>query len=384
MVDITKYPLIDDYETTLSQAWDGATWTVNLNSVPTFTFPSGVTTYIVVNPWKTNMQVAEINAIGTGTVTVNSITVEKGAGVDYTQQTHATWSIVRISNNYAFWSGVVTAVNSKVNTNIAGTFVWTYTNATARDAEITSPVNGKYQAYLTTEGERTDYVGGAWVSRASGTNPNASPTVAGKVEVATTAEFNAWEDTGATWALLVGLPSDIKAKNDLQDTAIGTNTTNIATNTTNISTNTWNITTAQWKQVQSILQTTRSTSAATGTVTIAHWLSVTPSWCEVKAVARTTTSVASYTESFSFGFSDWTTNNSTYTGTTDWGSSSDRTAWNNWTYSTYIIVWQGIGIVTQWSVITFDWTNVSIAWTKWLTWTEPTAVTIYMTILVHW
>ena len=39
--------------------------------------------------------------------------------------------------------------------------------------------------------------------------PNASTTVAGKVEIATEAEFDAWTDTWGTWASLVALPSQI-------------------------------------------------------------------------------------------------------------------------------------------------------------------------------
>ncbi len=50
MADLTVYPLEDDFETTLSQAWDGSTGAVYVNATPNFTFPSGVTTYIVVNP----------------------------------------------------------------------------------------------------------------------------------------------------------------------------------------------------------------------------------------------------------------------------------------------------------------------------------------------
>lgn len=50
MTNLTIYPLIDGFETTLSQSWNGAVGTINVNDTPTFTFPSGVTTYIVVNP----------------------------------------------------------------------------------------------------------------------------------------------------------------------------------------------------------------------------------------------------------------------------------------------------------------------------------------------
>lgn len=49
------------------------------------------------------------------------------------------------------------------------------------------------------------------------TQPNASPTVAGKVEIATTAQSIAGTDTGETGATLSVIPSDI-AKNTQSST----------------------------------------------------------------------------------------------------------------------------------------------------------------------
>ncbi|OPX88995.1 MAG: hypothetical protein A4E53_01728 [Pelotomaculum sp. PtaB.Bin104] len=76
-----------------------------------------------------------------------------------------------------------------------------YADATARDVALPTPSNGM-SAYLTAEGKWTDYVAGAWADRASGTNPNASTTVAGKVEVATQTEIDADTGTGGTGAVL--------------------------------------------------------------------------------------------------------------------------------------------------------------------------------------
>lgn len=50
MTDVTTYPLIDDFDTTLAQAWDGATGTIYLNEAIGVTIPSGVTTLVVVSP----------------------------------------------------------------------------------------------------------------------------------------------------------------------------------------------------------------------------------------------------------------------------------------------------------------------------------------------
>lgn len=103
------------------------------------------------------------------------------------------------------------AMHDQMSDKQEGMPVKVYATTTTRDADITSPTNGM-QAYVTAEGQFTDYVAGAWANRASGTNPNASAAVAGKVEIATTAQSIAGTDTGETGALLSVLPSDI-AKN---------------------------------------------------------------------------------------------------------------------------------------------------------------------------
>lgn len=205
MTDITTYPMIDDFDTTLAQSWDGAVGTVYLNEAVGITLPASTTTYIVVNPWKSTMQVAKINAVNNTlkTATVSSITVDKGAWVAYTQQSHPVGSVVRISTNYAFWKDIIDSVNTKVNTNDDDIAQGKFADATARDAYFTSPVNGN-SAYLTAEGKWTDYIAWAWADRDVGTvTANASTTVAGKVEIATQAEFDAWTATGGTWAILV-------------------------------------------------------------------------------------------------------------------------------------------------------------------------------------
>jgi len=204
MSQLTNIPLQDNYKSTLSQAWDGNTWTIYVNTVPSFTFPSWVKTYICVDPWKANMQVARISAYDATlkTITVDSITTDKGNGVAYTAQTHTVGSIIEISDNYQFREDIQTAVNTKVNTNSTDTDTGKFADATARDAYFTSPVNGN-SAYLTAEGKRTDYVGGAWVDRATGSVSNASPTVAGKVEISTQTETEDQTATWWTWATVV-------------------------------------------------------------------------------------------------------------------------------------------------------------------------------------
>lgn len=85
-----------------------------------------------------------------------------------------------------------------------------FADTTARDAAITAPQNGD-TCYVTADGVFYDYQGGAWASRATGATPNASTTVAGKVEIATQAENDAGTTTGGTGALLTATP-DLNAK----------------------------------------------------------------------------------------------------------------------------------------------------------------------------
>lgn len=223
MTNLTTYPLIDDFKTTLSEAWDWAVGTIKVNAVPTFTFPSGVKCYITVNPWKSNAQVARISAYDSAlkTITVDSISAEKGNGVNYSQQSHALGSEVIISDNFVFWKEIQTSLDSKADIDVANTFAGTQTftdidftgtttgglkvkslSTTQRDA-LASPANGQI-IYNTTTGELNVYQAGAWIVLASGsTQPNASTTVAGKVEISTQTETEDQTTTGWTGAIVV-------------------------------------------------------------------------------------------------------------------------------------------------------------------------------------
>ena len=88
-----------------------------------------------------------------------------------------------------------------------------YADATARDSAITSPINGM-MIYNSGTGTIQQYIGGSWSDLATGTVVNASTTVAGKVEIATQAEVNAWTWTWGTWAILAVSPDTLKVKMD--------------------------------------------------------------------------------------------------------------------------------------------------------------------------
>jgi len=169
MTDITTYPLEDWFETTLSQDWDGEVGTIYVNTTPSFTFPAGVTTYIIVDPGKSNMQLAEISAYSSSlnTITVSSISTNKGANVAYTQQAHRIGAVVRISHNYQFWKDIVDSLNSKIDTNNDDIAMGKFADTTARDAYFTAPVEGN-SAYITGVG-RYDYTSWSWVLRAANT-----------------------------------------------------------------------------------------------------------------------------------------------------------------------------------------------------------------------
>lgn len=117
MSNLTRYPLQDNFETSLSQSWDGNVGSMHVNSVPDFTFPDGVLTYVVVNPKQSNMQVALIDGYNAEDQTLNvvSVVVHSGAGVLYTPTGHQNGSIIRISDSYQFWEDIATAVNTKLD-----------------------------------------------------------------------------------------------------------------------------------------------------------------------------------------------------------------------------------------------------------------------------
>jgi len=221
MSNITAYPLQDWFETTLAQSWNGATGTVYLNTAPSFTFPVGVKTYIVVNPWKTNMQVGEIDSLNVWakTVNVSSISIGSWAGTTYTQESHSVGSTVIISDNYQFWKNIIDAVNSKIDWLVQG--IYFYADATARDAALwaTPSTNGLIVG-LTSEGKITYSLWGAWIDVGTwATFVNASTTVAGKVQLPDDAAVTAGTALWSSWAANVPTNAQTKKSISLKEVA---------------------------------------------------------------------------------------------------------------------------------------------------------------------
>lgn len=127
MWNLTKYPLEDNYSSVLTQPLSTSWTTVYVKDTPTFTFPTWVTTYLVLNPWKTNQETIEVNSYNStnNTFSVVNRNKSKGASVTSTAQSHSVWSTVIISDNFKFWEDIVTAINSKINndwSNVWNTF----------------------------------------------------------------------------------------------------------------------------------------------------------------------------------------------------------------------------------------------------------------------
>lgn len=203
MSQLTIDLALDNYRSTLSQSYNWWAGSIYVNSVPDVTFPTGKKVLLTIEPEKDNMQVVELDGWDATAKTLNCTwaTVKRGEGENYSPTTHWGGSVVKISIPYDARDDIKTAINTKVNTNSTDTDTGKFADATARDAYFTSPVNWN-TAYLTSLWAWTDYIGGVWTTRATGSVVNASTTVAGKVEIATQAETEAMTATWWTWAVL--------------------------------------------------------------------------------------------------------------------------------------------------------------------------------------
>ena len=133
------------------------------------------------------MQIAEITDYDSTakTLTVSSISFEKGLGISSTAQSHSTGSKVIISDNYQYWVDIQTAINSKLDKN--GGNVQTYASTAARDSALgadgaaTLPYS---DIYVTATGLFYNYnlSTATWQSVSTGTTPgNATAASAGLI-----------------------------------------------------------------------------------------------------------------------------------------------------------------------------------------------------------
>lgn len=93
MANIDLYPLQDNYESKLSQPYDGISSVIYVDSIPTGAIPVGYEVLVTINPWTSFAQVVEVNGWSSWQLNVSSTTIEKANGANYTTRTH--WAKVR-------------------------------------------------------------------------------------------------------------------------------------------------------------------------------------------------------------------------------------------------------------------------------------------------
>ena len=207
MTNVLSYPLQDWYETTLSEAMDTSQTSMKVATAPDFTFPSWITTYWVINPWKTNQEIVKLESITSNTFTITTRNISQWEWVTTTAQSHSVGSKVIISDNFKFWEDLVDSINTKIDGRTQ--WVYFYADSTARDSDLWgSPATDWLIAWLTSEWKITYSLWGSWLewSTSSSSFVNASETVAWKVEVWTQTETEDWTETWGTWAVLTVNP----------------------------------------------------------------------------------------------------------------------------------------------------------------------------------
>lgn len=218
MTNIDLYPLQDNYESKLSQPYDWTSSIIYVDSIPTATLPWWFEVIVTINPWTSFAQAVKVNGWSTGQLNVSSTTVEKGNGVNYSTTSHGAKSPIIISDNFAYWKPIATAVNSKAwldsPTFTGSLWLPTYADATARNAAIPTPTqammvktNNIVQHYNSATVQREDF--DIWTPP-----PNASDTVKWVVEMATPAEVTAGTSIWVTGARTVVWPAELKTVTD--------------------------------------------------------------------------------------------------------------------------------------------------------------------------
>jgi len=149
-----------------------------------------------------------------------------------------TWSNTRTGNQ---------TINGDLSVSGNATITWTTTakwitftgtdnyglrikSLTTAQRDALTPTTGD-AIINTTTGTVQTYYGGTWNDNGTSTTPNASTTVAGKVEKATSGEVTAWTSTWWTWAELFVWPAELKTVTDWLTTSINAKPS-IATNAT--------------------------------------------------------------------------------------------------------------------------------------------------------
>lgn len=419
MTNVTTYPLIDAFETTLSQSWNWATGTVYVNDTPAFTFPSGVTTYIVVNPGKTNMQVAKIDSYdaNASTFNVSSISVDKWASVAYSQQSHAAGSKVIISDNYQFWKDIVDSIATKLDSNGGNATTTFNLSVTGSNFRIRKDGNDmKFRDDNTPEVALSTLAAASWADqKVSVSNNDTTPgTLDQKItfwdglsgtinnpgwnenyeinidrtntDVFKSTSAGAWDSTkipilngsGKLDGSFINGQYQAATDSDAGVLEIATQAEATARSATD------KIITPELLPKQAILQTTRLMSWANGSVNVAHWLGVIPKYAQVYAIMQQSQDLSDWAANprTSFGYSNGSTNMCSYIQWFDSWASAKLQAGNDASNVVHIQHATSTWEEKQVATITFDATNIIFAWTRSTVGSDPASwYTIYITIL---
>ena len=205
-MSLTTYPRQDLYESTLLSDIGAGDTSITLNDAPSFTLAAGQSCYLHVDYDVTaKYEPMLITAISGATLTVTRGVARYEGGAS-SATTHSAGASVRMSVGWMDFSKIKDELANKLDstggvctTPLQDTV---YASLAALQAAIPTPANGR-SAYCTLEGQAYDSAGGVWVARATGVNPNASDTVAGKIELATNAEMGSGTSIGGSGARLV-------------------------------------------------------------------------------------------------------------------------------------------------------------------------------------
>lgn len=230
-------PIENTFKTKLSQELgsDATDLTFVTDDVPTATVPGSYKVVVVIEQGKAREETVICSAINTST---NTWTISSSAdralnignGYSGTRYVHPAKSEVIITNAYALWADVKTAIESKVDVTgdtMTGALGFSGTThagikpislTTAQRTALSLTGSDTAIVYDSDLGDYYEWKGGAWYAMSSGsTQPNADTTTAGKVEVATTAEVTSGATTGGTGASLVATPGVIAASEQKQE-----------------------------------------------------------------------------------------------------------------------------------------------------------------------
>ena len=82
MANLTASLAQDNYQSTLSQAYNWAVGTMYVKNTPTVTFPAGKKVFLTINPEKSNMQVVRVSARDSALKTITDDSIDHICNLD--------------------------------------------------------------------------------------------------------------------------------------------------------------------------------------------------------------------------------------------------------------------------------------------------------------